>query len=386
MKYWFIGLLTALIVVNALLLNKLLVQQRHINSLEATLSQTTRVSRSSVTDTLTGINSSDTAQTSQDDNTSTTYTRPIETASKQEKWDYLQYLRGQNRYEELLYEVQLFLRDHPQSLDGIMLEAEAIYYTKPLNVAIIHYYELKERDLPKAQMDEVEKFIELHSSRTIQRFSGDANWGLLSAFLEPLMQVDPTNRNYIMPLAKAYGMEQQFSLMEDTLAALPFDDSRATRLRESMYSPEDTPPAVPQIMLEPDLPNYQQTRKGTAVRLSRENNKLMARARVENRPLHLLVDTGASVTALKLSLQSKIARKGEYLGIFTVQTAGGAIASPMYRVDDFYLGQHNLSNVAVMLLEDENLGDNDGLLGMNILSKFNFVASRSSDDVFLVEK
>ncbi|MEM0911261.1 MAG: aspartyl protease family protein, partial [Pseudomonadota bacterium] len=69
-----------------------------------------------------------------------------------------------------------------------------------------------------------------------------------------------------------------------------------------------------------------------------------------------------------------------------LQTAGGAITSPMYRVEEFYLGANKLSNVAIMLLEDENLGGNDGLLGMNVLSKFDFVASQTSDDVFLVQK
>ncbi len=386
MKYWFTGLLTASIIINALLIHRLYEKQQEINSLEQTVINSTDTNKQQQLPQPTLATTEHiTASTTPQPIAQEALLRPQENASKEEKWQYLQFLRGQNRYEELLYEVQLFLRDFPQSLDGLMLEAEAIYYTKPLNVAIIHYYELRERDLPLDLMNEVEKFIELNSSRTIQRFSGDANWALLSAFLEPLLQVDPTNRNYIMPLAKSYGMEEQFSLMEDTLAALPFDDIRAERLRESIYARNEASQPTQTISESPESP-FEQEPTGAMVRLNREDNKLMASVSVEDQPLELLVDTGASVTALKLSMQSKIAKRGEYLGIFTVQTAGGNIASPMYRVEELYLETNRLTNVAVMLLADENLGDNDGLLGMNILSKFDFVASRSSDDVYLVRK
>lgn len=387
MKHWFVGLLTASIIINVLLLQKLVGQQHQISELKRSVIAPSPDTLPDLpeTNTVNSEHSSDIQVTLSQSNQERTVTRPESNASQTDRWGYLQYLRGQNRYDELLYEVQLFLRDYPRSLEGIMLEAEAIYYTKPLNVAIIHYYGLRERDLPRDMMNEVEKFIELHSTRTIQRFSGDANWPLLSAFLEPLIQVDPTNRNYIMSLAKSYGMEQQFSLMEDTLAALPFDDNRAVRLRESIYD-SDSPASAEQSAPEPATLPFEREGSQRGVLLNREDNKLMANARVENQSLQLLVDTGASVTALRLSMQGRIAKRGEYLGRFRLQTAGGAITSPMYRVEEFYLGANKLSNVAIMLLEDENLGGNDGLLGMNVLSKFDFVASQTSDDVFLVQK
>ncbi|MGQ8364023.1 retropepsin-like aspartic protease family protein [Glaciecola sp. 1036] len=300
------------------------------------------------------------------------------------QWDRLQYLRGSQRYEELLVEVREYLRAYPANIDAVLLEAEAIYHTQPLNAAIVHYYGLKDVPMAAHQKQEVEKFIEIHSSKIIQQFSGDGHWHLLAAFLEPLLQVDPTNRAYIYSLAQSYGMDEHFGLMEDTLAALPSNDIRAERLRNNIYAMADNKDAPLDPVTDTNLPLQDaNTDNSKVIALTRIDNQLFADVDLDREQLRLLVDTGASVTALPKSLEEKVKRRSEYLGLFNVQTAGGMISSPMYKLSSLYLGNTELTNVTVMLLDDNNLGNYQGLLGMNVLSKFDFVASKASGTVGL---
>jgi clan AA aspartic protease (TIGR02281 family) len=283
---------------------------------------------------------------------------------------FLQKLKQQKAYEALSFHVRTYLRTHPQDIDALLLEAEAYYYTQPLNTALVNYYGLRDALISDVQLEQINRIIDVNTTRIIQQFSGDGSWDLLAAFLEPLIQVDPLNRRYLMALAKAYGMQQQPVLMENVLAALPRNDVRAERLRDSIYTADEqqNPPLLSAADAEQ---NFSQILEGE-VPLTARNGQYYTQVRFASVDADLLIDTGASTTAISQQIFNQIAVSDTaYLGTFNVQTAGGVVSSPIYRIAEFQVGDERLNNVSVMVLPTENLENFDGLLGMNVIKQFN---------------
>ncbi|MFC4699757.1 TIGR02281 family clan AA aspartic protease [Glaciecola siphonariae] len=290
---------------------------------------------------------------------------------------FLQSLKKAQKYESLAFYVRGYLREHPQDIDALMLEAHAYYYTQPLSVALVNYYGLRDALISDAQLAEINKIIDVNTTRIIQQFSGDGSWDLLANFLEPLVQVDPLNRRYLIALAKAYGMQQQTVLMENVLASLLPNDPRAMRLRESIYQSANNETSITEDVFDVS----EQTLEGEVPLIARRG-QFYTQVEIAAVKAELLVDTGASTTAIAESIFNQIDIKDtSYLGTFNVQTAGGKVSSPLYRITELSLGDQSLKNIAVMVLSTENMQNFDGLLGMNVIQHFNVTLDQATGNM-----
>lgn len=98
------------------------------------------------------------------------------------------------------------------------------------------------------------------------------------------------------------------------------------------------------------------------------NGHFMADARLNNRPVEMLVDTGASVTALPVSV-------AEDIGIFLsnsdynlpINTANGTTYGARAEIDSLRLGNIHLKHIDAIVLKDESL--EQPLLGMSVLHR-----------------
>jgi clan AA aspartic protease (TIGR02281 family) len=300
----------------------------------------------------------------------------------------LKTLAKQQEFEILEYEVRAYLRLYPQDLEAMILEALAYYHNKPLNTALVHYHELLSKPLTPMQQNDIEELIAVNTTRVIQQFSGDGAWDLLAEFLEPLVQIAPLNRQYLMALASAYGMQSQFTLMEAVLANFPPDDLRASRLRENITArTNNAPQGEPQMELPDRATETLVGNRHADVLLQQKQGHFVTEARVHNTSVTLLVDTGASTTALSNEKFNTIASNQiEFIGVFKVNTAGGTIEAPIYKVKRITIGQRTIVNTSVLILPKENLGRFDGLLGMNVLSQFDLVYDATSETMRMYKK
>lgn len=306
--------------------------------------------------------------------------------------DYLQWLvslANAQEFQKLEFEVSAYLRIYPQDTEAMLLEAQAYYHNKPLNIALVHYHELLSQTLSVQQQSDIEKLIAVNTTRIIQQFSGDGAWNLLAQFLEPLVQIDPRNRQYLMALARAYGMQSQFTLMEDVLANFLPNDARSIRLRNNINArlnqanPNDTLANVTNDITDNTLGSERQA----DVILQQSRGQFITNVRLHNIRANLLVDTGASTTALSDKAFNEIdSNEVEFLGLFTVNTAGGAIEAPIYKVKRIIIGQRTVLNTSVLILPSENLGQHDGLLGMNVLSQFDLMYDATSETMRMYKK
>ncbi|MDT0593949.1 retropepsin-like aspartic protease family protein [Glaciecola petra] len=297
-------------------------------------------------------------------------------------------LKKNEAYEQLEFEVSEYLRKFPQDINAQLIEADVYYHTKPLNIALVHYQSMLSLPLSKDQRNQVETIISVNSQRIMRQFSGDGAWDLLASFLEPLVQVDPLNRNYLMALARAYGMQEQLSLMEDVLASFPPDDPRANRLRDSIFQRLNNENVAQTAVTPPIFENLteNESRKADVV-LQQTQGRFVTQAIAANTSVLLLLDTGASTTALSDKKFADISSGyKEFLGKFSVNTAGGVIQAPIYKLRSFTLGNQQLSNISVIVLPQENLSSYDGLLGMNVISQFDLAYQASSQTMRMYKK
>jgi clan AA aspartic protease (TIGR02281 family) len=254
--------------------------------------------------------------------------------------------------------------------------------TTLLSDAIAHYYDLLRKPMTRAQHDEIEQQIEQLSQNTIKQLRRNYSWDILAVFVEPLLQLEPSNRLYILSLAKAYAELFQVGLMENVLASLDFDDPDAQSIRNII--------AAQQITLADDELDDQDASKtaanrGRPVPLKKFGDQYVVAATLSSNPVALLIDTGASVTAISKQFFDNLSNryKTNFLGRFSISTAGGIIMARMYQFQELSINHVTVQNLPVVILPMQSINNADGLLGMNFLREFDFKIDQRQSLMFI---
>lgn len=110
------------------------------------------------------------------------------------------------------------------------------------------------------------------------------------------------------------------------------------------------------------------------IALTRHGNHYLVPAILnDDSPLTLMIDTGASVTALSRESFERMERRGvRYLGTRLFNTPNGITQGDLYRADSLQLGDARVSDLEIAVLEYDAGNGLDGLLGMNVLRNFRF--------------
>lgn len=289
----------------------------------------------------------------------------------------------------LSVELNRQLKVSPLSEPLLLLEAELIRQTNPLPTALLNYYDLADLPLSKKALVEINKKIQTLYQQAQQQLSQSQQWELVAKLNEPLFQRVPDNKTFTLNLATAYAHQNKVTLMEDILAALPFNDPDARAIRNIAFEQQVTatdpdtettrdPLRQDSLLSENDI---------VRVNLDRRGNSYHVNAEVLNQRALMILDTGASTTAISSNLYARLGkmRNLTFIGIFNVQTASGSVEAPLVRIPEFRFAGYMFNNVSAIVLPEEALPDADGLLGMNILGEFDF-SILPKDDVLVLKK
>jgi clan AA aspartic protease (TIGR02281 family) len=268
------------------------------------------------------------------------------------------------------------LKALPLSEPLLLLEAELIERTKPLPTALINYYDLADLPLSPNALKKIQKKIETLYNQAQSQLKKSLQWELVAKLNEPLFQHQPDNRQFTLNLATAYAHQEKMTLMEDVLAALPFNDSDAQAIRDMAYAQQAANAD------NADNSNYD-TDNGNSlndsaddiqVALERIGNQYRVEAIALNQRASMILDTGASTTAISSRLFARLGkmRNVTFIGIFNVQTASGNVEAQLIQIPKFTFAGYTFTDVSAIVLPEEALPDADGLLGMNILGEFDF--------------
>ena len=116
----------------------------------------------------------------------------------------------------------------------------------------------------------------------------------------------------------------------------------------------------------------------------RGNHYLVSAAINGNSQLALVIDTGASITTLSKESFSKIDNTGvRYLGKKLFNTPNGMTQGEMYRVDSIQLGEIEILDLEIAVLDFEPSDGLDGLLGMNVLRNYRFEIDQDKEILYM---
>ncbi len=278
--------------------------------------------------------------------------------------------------------LQDYLKQYPQDMDFLLLEAKLKVETTLLSDAIAHYYDLLRSPMTAAQQNEIEQQIQQLGTNTIEQLKLSYSWDILAMFVEPLLQLEPSNRLYILSLAMAYAELYQEGLMENVLASLNFDDPDAQKIRKIIVSQQVTP-ANDEF---DDLDTGEKTANlGRSIPLKQFGDQYVVAAKLSGNQVALLIDTGASVTAISTQYFDNLSNryKVNFLGRFSIGTAGGSIMASMYQFRELTINHVTVQNLPVVILPIQGIANADGLLGMNFLREFDFKIDQRQSVMFI---
>ena len=98
-----------------------------------------------------------------------------------------------------------------------------------------------------------------------------------------------------------------------------------------------------------------------------------------------MIDTGASVTAISKQYFDNLSNryKVNYIGRFSIGTAGGSIMASMYQFRELTINHVTVQNLPVVILPMQGINNADGLLGMNFLREFDFKIDQRQGIMFI---
>ena len=289
-------------------------------------------------------------------------------------------------FDTLRYQLALQLQTNPLNEQLLLLEAKLIALTKPLNIAIIHYYDMLDLPLSAAALASIEDIIDARYENAQQQLQKNRQWTLMATLNEPLFQRITNEKRYVLNLATAYAHMKNVTLMEDTLASLPFDDPDAARIRALSLQASTDDDLRDDIMSDND--NTLLGDDFTRVPLIKQGDQYRVKVRALNQRAEMIIDTGATTTAITTGLFARLSgyRRLIFIGNFTVNTAAGTIEAPMVQIPKFYFAGFEFTNLSALVLPPDVLGESDGLLGMNVLREFDFSLRAQAEELLIKHK
>ncbi len=263
--------------------------------------------------------------------------------------------------------LQLYLEISYRDAEARMLLADAYRGNKELRPAIEQLYEAKGQAYRTETLDQLTwriRAVATEYASALQQRSD--NSGLLELY-QDLTQLEPSYAPYFLGLASAQLALGDNDAARQSLLLVAQDPEVSAQARQLLErvrvaAHEQRPPesSAP----ETEVPG---------IALLRSGSHFLVNARLGGaQQVRLLIDTGASLTML-----TPDALKDGGVGAHstgrtgTFNTANGRVRAPIYRLDALAVGDWQVSDLEVGVLD---LGDAhiDGLLGMNFLRHFQF--------------
>ena len=147
------------------------------------------------------------------------------------------------------------------------------------------------------------------------------------------------------------------------------------------FAPSEPPPQPAEADVVPQPPPQ---RLGLRVPLQRHNRHFVVNCEVgRHRKLSLLIDTGASLTAIREVVVRSLDLGDGIVGHISLNTANGNITAPLTVVKSFSVAGQTVRDMEVAVMSLGNLDDTDGLLGMNYLRHFDFYIDQNEPALYL---
>jgi clan AA aspartic protease (TIGR02281 family) len=269
-------------------------------------------------------------------------------------------------YPTAIQLLQLFLQIDYRDVEARLLLANAWYGEGDLRAAIGQLYEAKGQAWRPETLEALTRRIRAVMAEYSDALKqGGDSAGLLELY-QDLTRLEPSYAPYFIGLATAQLALDDIDAARQSLLLVAQDPEVGARARELLVGvrvaasdaqPPETSAAATEV---------------AGIPLVRTGSHFLVDARLGSQQARLLIDTGASLTMLTpdtLNRYGSGAHATGRTGLFN--TANGRVNAPIYRLDTLSVGDWQISDLDVGVLEPGDPGI-DGLLGMNFLRHFQF--------------
>jgi len=217
----------------------------------------------------------------------------------------------------------------------------------------------------------VKKALQQLTARTDERLSEERRWIELLGYYEYLVAIDFTTPQFELRRALLYRRLGEQARGRELLASLRADADGG----DPQWAA-----TIEQHLAEPGTEIAPGADLSDAIPLERRGDGYIVQVTLNDQAtLKLLVDTGASMTALTRESFRRLQRQHfSLLGTRLFNTANGYTRGDIYRASALTLGEERLEGTTVAVLDLRTMDDIDGLLGMNVLRQFHFEIDQSA--------
>lgn len=217
----------------------------------------------------------------------------------------------------------------------------------------------------------VKQALQQLTARTDERLSEERRWIELLGYYEYLVAIDFTTPQFELSRALLYRRLGEQARGRELLASLRADADGG----DPQWAA-----TIEQHLAEPGTEIAPGADLSDAIPLERRGDGYIVQVTLNDQAtLKLLVDTGASMTALTRESFRRLQRQHfSLLGTRLFNTANGYTRGDIYRASALTLGEERLEGTTVAVLDLRTMDDIDGLLGMNVLRQFHFEIDQSA--------
>ncbi|MDG1255374.1 MAG: retropepsin-like aspartic protease [Glaciecola sp.] len=288
-------------------------------------------------------------------------------------------LAEEGKWQTLAPQLTEYLYQYPEHVQAQLLEGRVIIHTQTSAAGLEYLYTLLHKLNAPQDIELVASYINEHAQPIIDALTDNQDWTALATFVEPLIQYESQAVTYIEPLALAYAMLNLPDAMENTLASLPNGHQLIQQTRRLWSEQFAITPDYARTQRQPIAPNNQARQADITVALSQREGQWFSPFNVGSEHFELLLDTGASTTAISGDAFLRIPKRHRtFLGRILINTASGQAQARLYNVTNVAIGPWKIAQIDILVLPVERLSGFDGLLGMNVLNRSQVVIDQVS--------
>ncbi|MBQ4812771.1 retroviral-like aspartic protease family protein [Pseudoalteromonas luteoviolacea] len=261
---------------------------------------------------------------------------------------------------EYLLFVQNYLSIVPNDFVALQFEAEIFVAQGERVEAIYRYIRLFQQYPEHAYLKEViTELISLELNELLEQ----SNWHELIEKGQIWLSEQPDNLELIAHIAKA------FLALENNLEA----ELLLTQLSKQQQQHQLIAPLLAELNSK-----HQQVE---TIPLVRHGEHYILQARIAGQQIDLMIDTGASITALTSTQFDLLAYDVNFLTARRVSTANGVVEIPFYQSTGIQIGSKQQTPFEFGVMTSSTQGP--GLLGMNFLRHFKFEIDQQNAQLIL---
>jgi len=292
----------------------------------------------------------------------------VATEARMQILSYARQLIAESRFSLAEQLLQRFLVAAYRDVESRILLAEVYFGERDIRAAIDQLYEVRGYAYRPVMLQRISNRIRSMVTELASSLRHNNDQNALLALYQHLTQLEPDYAPWFIGLAAS-----QLALNDKEAARrsllLISEDADVGAQAQSMLS-EITIALVEMHNAEPQAP----ITGVVGIPLHRSGNHFIVDARsADGRSMRLLIDTGASLTILSPDVLEQrgigYQNTGRY-GVFN--TANGQVRAPIYKLDSLSVGDWQVNQLDVGVLDLSGGSNIDGLLGMNFLRHFQF--------------